>query len=44
MPCEFVAVEDRFGQVGPQDYLQEAYGLTADHVAEQARTVLRRKG
>lgn len=44
VPCEFVAVEDRFGQVGPQDYLQEAYGLTADHVAEQARTVLRRKG
>ena len=44
VPCEFVAVEDRFGQVGPQDYLQDAYGLTADHVAEQARTVLRRKG
>ena len=44
VPCEFVAVEDRFGQVGPQDYLQEAYGLTADHVAEQARMVLRRKG
>lgn len=44
VPCEFVAVEDRFGQVGPQDYLQEAYGLTAAHVAEQARAVLRRKG
>ena len=44
VPCEFVAVEDRFGQVGPQDYLQEAYGLTADHVVQQARTVLRRKG
>ena len=44
VPCEFVAVEDRFGQVGPQGYLQEAYGLTAAHVAGQARAVLRRKG
>ena len=34
MPCKFgvVAVEDRFGEVGPQDYLRERFDLTCDHI------------
>ena len=42
-PAEVVAVEDEFGEVGPQSYLQERFGLTAAHVAEAVRTVLKRK-
>lgn len=44
IPVERVAVEDEFGEVGPQSYLQERFGLTAEHVAAQARAVLKRKG
>lgn len=29
-----VAVEDRFGEVGPVDYLQKQFGLTAEHLME----------
>lgn len=43
-PAACVAVEDEFGEVGPQSYLQERFGLTAAHVAEQVRAVLKRKG
>lgn len=42
-PAEYVAVEDSFGEVGPQGYLQERFGLTAERVANAARTVLARK-
>ena len=42
-PAAVVAVEDEFGEVGPQGYLQERFGLTAAHVAEAARSVLKRK-
>lgn len=31
---------DEFGSVGPQDYLQEHYGLTADKVAQAAEKLL----
>ncbi len=30
----YVAVEDMFGEVGPQDYLQERFGLTAEHIVQ----------
>ena len=40
---EYVAVEDRFGEVGPQDYLQEALGLTAACIARKAKAALGRK-
>jgi len=30
----YVAVEDEFGEVGPQDYLQFRYGLTAKHIVD----------
>ena len=39
-----VAVEDEFGEVGPQKYLQERFGLTAAHIVEQARAIIARKG
>lgn len=42
-PAAFVAVEDEFGEVGPQGYLQERFGLTAAHIEEAARNVLKRK-
>jgi transketolase len=42
-PLEYVAVEDEFGEVGPQGYLQERFGLTAEHVAEAVRNVIKRK-
>ncbi len=29
---DYVAVEDEFGEVGPQNYLQERFGLTAKHI------------
>ena len=35
-PCRFkrIGVEDEFGEVGTQDYLQKRFKLTADHVVE----------
>lgn len=37
--CKFgcVAVEDEFGEVGPQDYLQKRFGLTASHIEQVVR-------
>ena len=43
VPAGYVAVEDEFGEVGPQDYLQERFGLTAAHIVERAKAVLARK-
>ncbi len=34
------AVVERFGQVGPVDFLQEEYGLTADHLVETCKKAL----
>jgi transketolase len=42
-PVEYVAVEDEFGEVGPQDYLQKRFGLTHEHIVEKARRALARK-
>lgn len=44
VPAACVAVEDEFGEVGPQGYLQERFALTADHVVSQVKAVLARKG
>lgn len=44
VPAACVAVEDEFGEVGPQDYLQERFGLTAEHIVSQVKAVLARKG
>ncbi len=42
-PVDYVAVEDVYGQVGPQDYLQQAYGLTKENVIKKVKAVLARK-
>lgn len=44
VPAACVAVEDEFGEVGPQSYLQERFGLTAEHIVSQVKAVLARKG
>ncbi len=44
VPAACVAVEDEFGEVGPQGYLQERFGLTAEHIVSQVKAVLARKG
>jgi transketolase len=33
-------IKDEFGSVGPQDYLQEYYGLTAAKIVQEARSLL----
>lgn len=43
VPACCVAVEDEFGEVGPQGYLQERFGLTAAHIVSQVKAVLARK-
>lgn len=40
---EYVAVEDIFGEVGPQNFLEERFGLTAEHIVEKAKAALARK-
>ena len=42
-PLEAVAVEDCFGEGGPQGYLQQRFGLTAEHVTRAAREAVKRK-
>ena len=39
MPLKFghVAVEDTFGEVGPQDYLRERFDLTDEHICRLVR-------
>src|SRR5262249_17261312 len=43
VPIGYVNLGDRFGESGTPEGLLEKYGLTAGHVAEQARAVLRAK-
>lgn len=42
-PQEFVGVQDRFGQVGPQDFLMDEYGLRAANIIQAAKKVITRK-
>ena len=42
-PVEMVGVHDQFGQVGAQNYLQEAYKLTAEEVVANVKKVIARK-
>ncbi len=39
----YVAVEDEFGEVGPQDYLQKRFGLTSDHIARKVKETINKK-
>ena len=43
VPAACVAVEDSFGEVGPQDYLQKQFGLTKEHIIQQVKAVIARK-
>lgn len=42
-PVEFIGIQNRFGQVGPQDFLMEEYGLTAKDIASAAKRAIGRK-
>jgi len=42
-PLEMVGVQDEFGEVGPQDYLQIRFGLTADVIVEKVKAAITRK-
>ncbi len=37
VPLGYVAVEDEFGEVGPQEYLEERFGLTPERIVEEVR-------
>jgi len=39
VPIKKVGVQDQFGSVGPQDYLQEHYGLTAAKIVEAVKSL-----
>lgn len=43
VPVEYVAVEDVYGEVGPQDYLRTRFDLTSDHIIRKVKKVLSRK-
>ena len=43
VPIEMVGVQDRFGQVGTEDFLKKEYGLTAQEIIDAAKRVLTRK-
>ncbi|MDR2847601.1 MAG: transketolase family protein [Bacteroidales bacterium] len=38
-----IGVNDEFGEVGTLDYLRERFGLTAQHIAAQAKELLKKK-
>ena len=46
IPCvqEFVGVQDLFGQVGPQDFLMDEYGLRATDIMAAVKKAVSRKG
>ena len=43
VPLERVGIRNRFGQVGPQDFLMKEYNLTADDIAAAAKKAIARK-
>ena len=40
---EFVGVQDEFGQVGPQSFLMDEYGLRAANIVAAVRRAIQRK-
>jgi len=40
---EFVGVQDQFGQVGPQDFLMDTYGLRAADIVGSVKKAIARK-
>ena len=43
MPLECIGIQNRFGQVGPQDFLMKEYNLTAEDIAAAAKKAIARK-
>ena len=43
VPVERVGVKDRFGEVGPIDYLKQVMGLTAQDISLAAKKAISRK-
>lgn len=43
VPVEYVAVEDEYGEVGPQDYLRTKFDLTSDHIVKKVKKAIARK-
>lgn len=43
VPMERVGSQDRFGEVGPVDYLQKEFQMTEGDIADKARRVIARK-
>jgi len=43
VPLERVGVMDRFGEVGPQEYLMDIFHLTAGDIVEKAKRAIERK-
>ena len=43
VPLERVGIQNRFGQVGPQDFLMKEYNLTADDIVAAAKKAIARK-
>ena len=42
-PLERIGARDRFGEVGPVDYLKKAFGMTAEDIADKAKQAISRK-
>lgn len=42
-PQQFVGVQDQFGQVGPQSFLMDEYGLRAANIVEAVKKAIARK-
>lgn len=42
-PVEYVAVEDEFGEVGPQDYLEKRFGLTSENIVKKVKQAVARR-
>lgn len=40
----YVAVEDTFGEVGPQDYLRTRFDLTDDHIVRVVKETMKKAG
>ena len=43
VPLRRIGVQDRFGQVGPVEYLKETFGLTAKHLEREIEQALRQR-
>jgi transketolase len=43
VPMERIGSQDRFGEVGPVDYLKKAFEMTAEDIAKKAQKAIQRK-